>query len=398
MMIDNGQTGTYKRRKRLVLALFLLLPIILGVIISLTLLNEDWLKTQVEKYVHEKYQTDINIESLEFNPWEGHALLSGITLNRTEQDRQIAAAIGYIELDVQLIPLVFRDIAVTKLVIYQPDLKINVQLKPEPMPEDTLTRLQKVMGRAAYESVIRPLLEAIIEVLEVFVGHIESTVTIDKLIVHEGYINYAATGVEAEPFTLEVEELEYSVMNINAKRPMDFAFNADITAKIVLSETQAEFSQHFSQEPITLSITDIDLGYLDRYLQQEDILKINNGNANVNFLANDKTIVANIALQNLKLMQNTNAVQKDFAFIPVDKLVNYVNKTDGNLNLEFEIEKSGIHTSQDLQFVVIEAWEGVWKQILRKVSSDKLQQLKERGTQKLMDFFNKKESAPKDSK
>lgn len=369
----------------------LLLLIVLWITISLTLLNEDWLKAQVEKYVHEKYHTDINIESLEFNPWKGHALLSDITLNRAEQDRKIAASIEFIELDVQIIPLIFRDIVIDKLLISQPDLKIDVQRKQEAILDDTLTRLQKLMFIVTFELLIHPLLDAVTEILEIFVGDIDHKIIIKELVIHEGIISYNAKRVGSKPFALDLRELEYSAKNINAKIPLDFASNADITAKIVLSETQAEFSQNFSQKPITLSITDIDLGYLDRYLKQKDILQINNGKVNVNFLVNDKTVLAKVALQDLELLQNTNAVQKDFAFIPAGKLINYVNQADGNLNLEFELEKSVIHTSQDLEFCVIEVWEGIWMQILKKVSSEKLKQLKEKGTQKLMNFFNKNE-------
>lgn len=392
-MTENEQKITSKRVKRYWISGFtLLLMIVLWITISLTLLNEDWLKAQVETYVHEKYQADINIESLEFSPWKGHALLSDITLNRNEQDRKVAASIELIELDVQIIPLIFRDIVIDKLLISQPDLKIDVQRKQESIPDDTLTRLQKVMIIVTYELLIHPLLDAITEILEIFVGDIDHKIIIKELVIHEGVISYKAKRVGSKPFALDLRELEYSAKNINAEMPMDFVSNADITAKIVLGETKTEFSQHFSQKPIILSITDIDVGYLDRYLKQKDILQINNGKANVNFLVNDKTVLAKVALQDLELLQNTNAVHKDFAFIPAEKLINYVNQADGDLNLEFELEKSVIHTSQDLELCVIEAWEGMWKQILKKVSSEKLQQFKEKGTQILMDFFNKKET------
>ncbi|MCK5343035.1 MAG: hypothetical protein KAR20_06510 [Candidatus Heimdallarchaeota archaeon] len=366
-MVENRQKITCKSHKRYwILGSVVLLLVVIGVILSLTLPNEDWLKAKIETYVHEKYQTDINIESLEFNPWKGYALLSDIALARNDQDRQVSAAIDFIELDIQLIPLIFRDIVVDVLVISQPDIKIDVQRKPEPITEDTLTCLEKVMVRVTFEVVIRPFIEALIAILEVFTGNTETAIVINELIIHEGHINYVAKRAGSAPFALVLRELEYSAKNINAKMPLDFATNADITAKIVLSETEAEFSQHFSQKPYSLSIADIDVGYLDTYLKQKDILQVNNGTANVKFLVDDETVITRIALQKLELSQNTNAVQKDFAFIPVVKLINYVNKADGDINLEFELEKSVVHTSQDLQFVVIEAWEGMWKQIFKK--------------------------------
>ncbi|NIP22683.1 MAG: DUF748 domain-containing protein [Phycisphaerae bacterium] len=368
----------------------LLLLIVLWITISLTLLNEDWLKAQVETYVHEKYKADINIGSLEFSPWKGHALLSDITLNRNEHDSKVAASIKFIEMDVQIIPLIFRDIVIDKLLISQPHLKVDVQRKPETIPDDTLTRLQKLMFIVTFELLIHPLLDAVTEIMEISFGDIDRKIIIKELVINEGIINYKAKRVGSKPFALDLRELEYSSKNINAKMPLDFALNSDITAKIFLGETQAEFSLHFSQKPINLSISDIDLGYLDRYLKQKDILQINNGKANVNFLVNDKTVLAKVALQELELLQNTESVRKDFAFIPAERLINYVNQADRNLNLEFKLEKSVIHTSRDLEFCVIEAWEGMWKQILKKVSSEKLKQLKEKGTQKLINFFNQK--------
>lgn len=55
-----------ERKKYWVLGSILILLIAFGVILSLTFLNEDWLKAKIEKYAREKYQTDINIESLRF--------------------------------------------------------------------------------------------------------------------------------------------------------------------------------------------------------------------------------------------------------------------------------------------------------------------------------------------
>jgi uncharacterized protein involved in outer membrane biogenesis len=390
MSENKSQIASKSKKKYWILGAAVLGLIILGVILSLTLLNEDWLKTRVEKYVHDKYQTDIKIESLEFSPWKGHALLSDITLDRTDQDRKVTASIEFIELDVQLVPLIFRDIVIDKLLIYQPDVRIEVHRKPEPTPEETLARLQKIIVMGVFEVVIRPVLQAIIEVLEIFVGHIDTAIIIKELVIHEGHVEYQAERVGTEPFALEVKELEYSAKKINAKLPLHFAAKADISAKIALNETQAEFSQHFSRKPITLSVSDIDLGYLDRYLKQKDILQINNGKANVNFLVDDETVLAKVSLEDLDLSQNTEAAQKDFAFIPAEKLIDYVNEREGTLELEFELEKSVINTSEDLEFCVIEAWEGMWKQLFKKVSSEELKQLKEKGTQKLKDFFKKK--------
>jgi hypothetical protein len=391
-------TTTFKKHKKYwVLCGIALLIAILWFVISFTLLDENWLKTQVEKYVLEKYQTDIKIESLEFSPWKGRAKLSDITLERSEENRLIQASIGSIDADLEILPLLYRDIEIEQLTISQPALTVNVERKPESPTEDTLTRLQRAAILLACEILIRPLIEFIVEVLEIFVGNIETAINIEHLVIHQGSVNYTANRKDSEPFSINLRAIEYSAKNINARLPLEFVADADIRAEIVTAQGYALFTQDFSEIPLTLSISQIDLGYLDRHLKQKDILEIKNGTMQADFLVENEKGFAKISFNDLELSQNTNAVHKDFMFIPAERLINYVEEAGGDLALNFEFTKKDVHTSRDLEFVVLEAWEGMWKEILKKVSSEELKQLKDKTTDKLMNFFKKTTPSPNDT-
>jgi hypothetical protein len=372
--------------------------IVVWALLSLTLLDEEWLKKRIEKYVYTNYNAQVKIDSLKFDPFDGHALLSGISLKSSEKGKEVSACINYIEIDVQVLPLLWRDVIINKIVISKPDVNVKVQRKPEPATEESLKQLEKLAARAVYEIVIRPFVEALISILEIFTGTVENKVAIKELIINDGHVNYIASRAGSEDFEIEIRDLGYSAKDVNARETMDFAINADITAGIVLGETEIAFSQHFSKQPITLSITNINMGYLDRYLKQKDILQVNAGNGSISFYFMDETVQAKAAIEGLEVEQNEKATQKDFAFVPIEKLIDYIHRSEGNLNVEVEIDKQKVHTSSDLQYFVLEVWNGMWKHILERATSDKARKLKEKITERLTELFKSMDSMPSKAK
>ncbi|MHC5083120.1 MAG: AsmA family protein [Planctomycetota bacterium] len=337
------------------------------------------MKAQIEQYVHEKYQADINIGSLQFEVWDGHALLTDIVLQRSEPDQDIKAAIESIELDCQLIPLVFRNVNVNQLILTQPVIEILID-KQDPDVVDTTDTTQ------AHP---HPFLESVSQIVEICTGRLDSNIQIKELKILDGIIAYRLTKADSQPFEVQLNQLHYSANNINARWPFDFVLNADIASNILLGDTEAELRHQFSQKPYSSSLNNVNLGYLSQFSKQKDALQIQSGTAGTHFLVVEKLVQAKIDLRDIKLKQPTAAGDQTIAFIPVENILNYVNQTEGNLLFELKVDKMNVHTSQDLEYFTLELWEGLWKQFVREVTEGKLKELKEAGTQKLLNFFNK---------
>lgn len=375
------------RTKQIVLGLLLLVTIALLGILSLTFLNEDWLKNKIEKHIHQQYQADITIDSMQFEVIKGHALLSGIMLNHSEQNKKIAASIKSIEMDCQLFPLIFRKIRMNQLIISEPNLVFDIQRTPKDIPETTLSRIQNLIYETD-QSQTHPSLEAVCEIIEALTGQVDDQIIINKLNIYKGTIQYQSAIAGNEPFQLKIKALDYSVNHINAKCPIDFLLNADISSNIILDETEAKLLQNFSQPPYSLSLTGINMEYLGRFSKYDDILQITNGIGNADFLMHKNTILSKIRIDNIELSQTPDANNISIAFIPSDKIVSYINKQNGNLLFEFDIDTAEIQTSHDLEYFTMEIWENLWKEFIYEAAGNKLKKLKDAGTQKFREFFN----------
>ncbi|MHC4344670.1 MAG: hypothetical protein ACYSUP_08305 [Planctomycetota bacterium] len=170
--------------------------------------------------------------------------------------------------------------------------------------------------------------------------------------------------------------------------------NADLSADVDLGEAKASYVQHLSSEPHTVSVNNFNLGYSDRYFRQKDALVVNGGVLNVSYLADDKVGKVEARLTNLDLGVNPDSVHEDFAFIPVDKLIDRVEQAGGNMRLYFEVDRRRIAASEDLKFVVMEVWKGLCRQVVEKYGAEALKTLRHEGTQFLKDLFSRSQAPP----
>ena len=149
-----------KVKKWWIVAFGIILVLFLGWVFLLnTVLNGEWLKSRIENHVRKAYDAEIEIQSIEFQPWKGWARLSGITLTREEPERDIEASIGTIEADVRILPLVFLSVEINRLEMDSPYLKLHERKAPEPTPKETLKRAAEFTLGAIYELFVKPVIE-----------------------------------------------------------------------------------------------------------------------------------------------------------------------------------------------------------------------------------------------
>lgn len=358
------------------------------VVVSMTLLDEEWLRVRIERYVRDTYQTDLKIGSLEFEPWQGRARLSQVAIVGQRQNQSYKADIGALKLQMKVWPLLMRQVSITRIEVQQPALSMKVSRPPEAEPEPTLKR--------AVDLTAKVVADAIGAVLDTIFGSPKYQVQIGKLLVTEGSVDVTVTRPGSEPVVVTFKDIDYSAGGIVLESPLDLVERADITANASVNGIQGKLDQHFSSQPYSLDVSNMDLGRVDKLLKQKDALILEQGRADARLRWDQQKVNIAVELGELKVSQNPDAPQQDFMFIPVDKLISYVDSAGGHLQIAFAMNQGKVRTSKDLEFVVLEVWEGMWKALLRQVSSEKLKAWKEKGSGRLRDFFNRTTTGPED--
>jgi hypothetical protein len=380
-------------RKKIGLAVVgAVLLLILVLLLSATTLSEKWLKARIKAYVRRSLDADIEIESIDLDLSRGVADLNGVTLTRIRPDCRMNLTVPTARVQFHLPSLLARKLSFKSVTVNQPEIVFE-QTRPREGPAlDTLTKLEFRVLR----DLVLAYAELLTRILELFVGAPDRQIIIGQLTVHDGTILYSAARKGAEPFTARLTNVCYSASRVVPTSPRAIVKNADISADLDLGGAKASYVQRLSCPPHTVSVNNFNLGYADRYFRQKDALVVNGGVLNVTYLADGEYGKVDAHLTNLDLGINPDSAHEDFAFIPVDKLIDRVEQAGGDITLYFEIDRRRIAASEDLKFVVVEVWKGLCSQVVEKYGTEAIRLLKDEGTRMLKDLFNrtKTPSAP----
>lgn len=373
-------------KKRTIVLLSLLLVLVLGwVVLSMTVLNDEWLKERLVHEVRQALDAELDIETASFQPWQGHAELEGISFRRTRDNSDATVVADAVEVDVAILPLLVRRINVKRLKIVKPRMTIEVDREAEPEVKESLQRLQEAVAQAISELIVS-FLEAI---LEPFVGKPGYTIEIDELIVHDGQIDVTVRREGVEPFVARLKGIEYLKRNVKPAVSLDYLRRADYRATIEIGATSTTVANQHYTDPQNLTITGLDLGQIDRLLKQKDALEIKGGTLDLECVDDGSNTRFKAELTDLELARNPNAPVADFSFIPVDWLISYVNKQDGNLSLEYDIDLDNDQgaSSEDFRRIVKQSWEGMWSEMLKQHKDMGLENLKRKATNRLRNLL-----------
>jgi hypothetical protein len=366
------------------------LLVIVVLVLSAVTLSEEWLKGRIKAHVRYHLDADIEIESIDLDVSKGVADINGITLTRIRPDSRLKLTVPAARVQLHLGSLLARRLSFEQISVHQPEIVFEQTRPQERPPLDTLTRLE---FRVLLELVLA-YVELLIRVLEIFVGSSEHLITIGQLTVEDGTVLYSAARKGAEPFTAHLTNVCYSASDVVPTLARAIIKNADLSADVELGDAKASYVQHLSSEPHTVSVNNFNLGYSDRYFRQKDALVVNGGVLNVSYLASAEVGKVEAHLADLDLAVNPDAVHEDFAFIPVDKLINRIEQAGGNMRLYFEVDRRRIAASEDLKFVVMEVWKGLCRQVVEKYGAEALKTLRHEGTQFLNDLLSRSQAPP----
>lgn len=394
-----------KKRTWIIAGIIILVLLINVPLVSLLLLNSEWLKQTLAEKASDSLNADLTIEALSFEVFKGKASLSGVTFSRYEEASDLDMALQSAEMEVELLPLLYHSIQIRRLELTGPQITSVVRRLPkkkkppsEPPPEEKKPPKKK------------------------------TEFTIAELLIRDGVIDFTAIREGREPFKARATDIRYSAKNVTPHSLPKLLYGSDLHCKIEMGTT-AILDKSGMSTPATFSLKGIDLPYASKYLESgqfdeesseskkteqpglwakvktrvdtfldesSDPLIVTDGTMDAFYTLEEKEAMGHVKvkLKGLKLAANPEMSEQKFAFIPVETIIGYVEEKEGNITLEYDIDKE-VSISDDLDFIVNEFWKGFWIAILKEISPESVDALIEKGAEKAIEFLQTEEGKQK---
>ena len=362
--------------------------------VSLTLLNEEWLKRQLITHAREAFDIELEIDSLDFHPWQGEAELYDVTFNLEKPNQDIHAEIESLHVKMAIWPLLFREVDVENLTVVEPQVTYLLDRPPEQKPRPTLDQVaEKVV--AVLDNLVIRIVESLLESFHAKEGY---DIRIGQLEVIDGELDCTVNRPDVAPAKVLFEHVDYSASDLQPSQRSfgvwGYVAHADIDADLRIGDSSAGVEHHFATLPHVIKVTGLDLGQTDRLGSQQDAIVFNRGTLDLSYQASDDTFEVEARFTDLQLDKNQEADLPDLLFIPVDHLIAYIEENEGNLVLQFSRKREVTAVSNDMEFVIAEIWKGMWSEVLRRFQAEageELEHWKAKGTEKLRHFLRNKE-------
>ncbi len=397
---ENGAGGSRSRPgwpmwKWFTLGTVAALVVVAAVIaISLTLLNEEWLKRQLVTHAREAFDIELEIDSLDFHPWQGEAELYGVTFHLEKPNQEIHGEIESLRVEMAIWPLLSREVDVESLTVVKPQVTYLLDRPLEPKPQPTFDQVaEKII--AVVDNVIMQIIETLLDSFRAKEGY---DIRIGHLEVVDGELDCTVTRPDVDPVHVLFEHVDYAASDL---RPSQKSFgvwgyvaHADINADLQIGDSSVAVEHQFAALPRVLKITGLDLGQADRLGSQKDAIAFKQGTLDLLYRDSGDRFNVDARFTDLQLRKNQEADLPDLLFIPVDHLIAHVNKNDGNLILQFTQDREAAQVSDDMEFVIAEIWKGMWFEILKRFQAEagkELNDWKAKGTEKLRDVLRNKD-------
>ncbi len=387
-------------KKRSMLVGVIILGLLVTVLlVSLLLLNSDWLRQKLVENVRASLNADLSVKSLDFAVFKGKASLSGLSFSRKEETSDLDIILESAEMDVNFLPLLYRSVQIRRLELVRPQIISVVRRLPK---KDKRSPDQRKPSGKKME------------------------LAISELLIRDGVIDFTATREGHEPFNGRITDIQYSAKNVSLNSLLNALYGSDLHCKVEMG-ANALLEKSGTSDPATFSLKGLDLPYVSKFFEGEQLYKesfereetkksgfwgnvrtkidnfldkssdpliITGGTMDTSYAVGGGTTHVNVAIQGLKLAAHPDVVGQQFMFIPVERIIEYVEENDGNITLEFALDED-VSMSDDLEFIIHEFWEGLWIAILKEISPESVGELVEEGTKKIRDYLQQEEGKQK---
>jgi hypothetical protein len=187
--------------------------------------------------------------------------------------------------------------------------------------------------------------------------------TIQEFLIRDGAVELTLQREGFDPINFGITDIDYSARNVSLESYRQWLFGADIHC-IIDAGGQTTLDKSASSTPSTFTLNNVNLAYVSQMFEQTvQAFVVKEGQMDVNSMLSADGVHFKVNLDDLKLAENPKGTESQFMFIPVEKLVQYVNKQEGKMLLEFELGED-VRTSEDLDYILGEFWKGLWIAIL----------------------------------
>ncbi len=398
-MIETAKSPGWLPRDRRWLWLFGGLATIVGVVavmaaLAITLLDEDWLKQQLVAKAREIFEIELEIDSLQFQPWQGKADLDGVAFRIEKPDQHIHGKIESVHAELAIWPLLFRDVDVLNLRITEPQVAFVLDCPPEPQQRPALDQAAENIV-AVQENLLVRILRSLLEALHPKQGY---DISIARLEMAGGKVDCTVHRPGVEPVEVVFDNVAYAASDLRPSQPgfgtWGYIAHADMSADLSIGDARIGLQHQFASLPRTIKITGLDLAEVDRLGSQKDAIVFKDGTLDLVYHDKGDQFEVDAQFTAMKLEKNDEADLPDVFFVPVDHLIAYVEENDGNLALRFSHDRQETVLSNDLEFLIAEAWRGMWAELLKRFqgeAAETLEDWKAKGTEKLRNFLRNKD-------
>ena len=285
---------------------------------SLTLLNDEWLKIQLVTHAREAFDIGLEIDSLEFHAWQGEADLHGVTFDMEKENQGIHGEIESLHVELAIWPLLFRQVDVETLTVSKPRVTYILDLPSEPEQQATVDRVtEKIV--AVIDNLLLRIIETLLESFRAKEGY---DIRIGQLEVVDGELACTVTRPQVAPVHVLYENLNYTAADLQPGQESFGAWgyitHADIDADLRIGDTQTTLEHRFAALPRIMRITDLDLEQVDRLGSQNDAIVFKQGT--LDLLYRDPWRLGLKSTHNSQtclLEKNLEAEIPDLLFIPI---------------------------------------------------------------------------------
>jgi len=381
------------------------LKIILGILLFIALwitllsfvLNSEWAKKKIIKEAEQSLEAKLDIETLEFNLWKGEALLTGIQLDKQQENLKLNAEVVSAEIHVNYLPLLWFSVNISDITLNSPNIKVEHIRPVEQEPKETLEKFTELISTLLIYGMLKILMlfvEMLLAILSLFAGPTLPSYqySISEITVNNAVIEYVGKRENTPDFNAHIKGLNYHATDVDPTSIFSFIKSADYEANIIVGDNNSKLVQNASDRPQELSLTNVDIGYADRMLSQNDLLIVNNGILDIRYTGEGNIGRVKIDIRGLELEKNPEASTSDFMFMKVDWLIDYVDERNGEISIDYELDQDGLDIifEDDIRLGILVVLKKVWMDALEAFNPETFEDVKEQGVDLFKGFLKKK--------
>ena len=361
-------------RVTLLIATGVVVLVVAGLSILLATLDGDWLRDALRKKATTALGAELEIESVEFQPLQGRAVLAGAHLVRERDTSQLDVRLDEAFLKVSVLPLLFRYLSIERLELAGPAIRFEHALPHRAGSTGTLDKVKRFVKKHLGDD------DGDTSVIKISIPR--DRWHIGQMLIRDGKAVYIVTRPDEPATRIALTGIEYAAGDISLDRLTNILDGADIRGTIDFGGP-ATLEKVGSREPGTLAIRGLDLSALDRLFAPTDALVVTGGNADVGYTTQGDDFEVSVTLHDLQLTQNPDAAFDEFLFIPVEKLRRYVAEHGKQLDLAFTYDGEKAAGSDDLVFIAEALWEGMLVELMKEVGARTKDELIDKAAEKL---------------